>query len=341
VVVSYPLKGVFKVTAKGRDYWYAWRGPPLGPRLTGTPGSPEFHASYVEAHEALRAPDTERFYSLIVAYRASVEFNNLAPVTKKNWSPWLDRISEHFGDLRIAQFERPQKIRPIIVRWRNMSAKTPRAADMGMQALSRVLAHAVDPLGKLASNPCDGIKRLYRSNRADIIWTDEDIATLKRVCSSEIAHAVDLAAHTGFRLSDIVRLSWSHIGELEIALTTSKSRHRQTARIPLYDALRNVLADIPKRSTVVLTNSLGRPWTANTLGSTFSTVKGAAGLSKLHFHDLRGTAATRFYTAGLPGHVIAEILGWEGEYVSRMIRLYVSRDAATKAFITQLNKNKT
>jgi len=341
VVVRYPLKGALKVTAKGRDYWYAWRGPPLGPRLQGAPGSPEFHASYIEAHSALRAPDTERFYSLVVAYRASAEFDNLAPVTKKNWSPWLDRISEHFGDLRIAQFERPQKIRPIIIRWRNMSAKTPRAADMGMQALSRVMAHAVDPLGKLASNPCDGIKRLYRSNRADIIWTNEDIATLKRVCPPEIAHAVDLASHTGLRLSDIVRLSWSHIGELEIALATSKSRHRRTARIPLYDALRDVLASIPKRSTVVLTNSFGRPWTANVLGSSFSAAKGAAGLAALHFHDLRGTAATRFYAAGLPEPVIAEILGWEGEHVSKMIRLYVSRDAATKAFITQLNKNKT
>ncbi len=54
MVVRYPLKGVFKVTAKGRTYWYAWRGPPLGPRLQGAPGSPEFHASYVEAHEADR-----------------------------------------------------------------------------------------------------------------------------------------------------------------------------------------------------------------------------------------------------------------------------------------------
>jgi hypothetical protein len=36
------LKGIAKVTAKGRTYWYAWRG---GPRLHGEPGSPEFMAS--------------------------------------------------------------------------------------------------------------------------------------------------------------------------------------------------------------------------------------------------------------------------------------------------------
>lgn len=64
MVTRYPLKGAFKVTAKGRTYWYAWRGPPLGPRLSGEPGSPEFHASYVEAHETVRARDADRFRSL-------------------------------------------------------------------------------------------------------------------------------------------------------------------------------------------------------------------------------------------------------------------------------------
>src|SRR4029077_1814983 len=92
VVVKYPLKGGFKVTAKGRDYWYAWRGPPLGPRLQGAPGSPEFHASYVETHEALRAPDSGRFRSLVAAYRASNDYKQLAPSTKQAWARWLDRV---------------------------------------------------------------------------------------------------------------------------------------------------------------------------------------------------------------------------------------------------------
>jgi hypothetical protein len=61
--------------------------------------------------------------------------------------------TELLGDLRIAQFERPEKIRPIIRRWRNQWADKPRTADYAMQVLSRVLSHAVDPLGKLATAP--------------------------------------------------------------------------------------------------------------------------------------------------------------------------------------------
>jgi hypothetical protein len=68
---------------------------------------------------------------------------------------------------------------------------------------------------------------------------------------ADVGHAVDLAAHTGLRLGDLVRLSWSHAGEDAI---TGKSKHRRTAIIPLYDDLRVVLANIPKRSTTILTN---------------------------------------------------------------------------------------
>jgi integrase len=53
---------------------------------------------------------------------------------------------------------------------------------------------------------------------------------------------------------------------------------------------------------------------------------------------LRGTAATKFYIAGLPIGVIAEILAWSEDQVERIIRRYVARAAATKAAIAQLNQ---
>jgi integrase len=104
--------------------------------------------------------------------------------------------------------------------------------------------------------------------------------------------------------------------------------------------LRNVLASIPKCATTVLTNSRRRPWTGGGFQSSFDQAKKAAGLGDkdLHFHDLRGTAATRFYIAGLPERVIAEILGWEEEHVAHIIRRYVDRTAATRAIIRALDR---
>jgi integrase len=331
------LKGVFKSSAKGHTYHYAWRG---GPRLCGEPGSPEFVHSYYEAHQRLRQPNERRFRSLVTHYKASSDYERLATSTKRQWEPWLARIADYFGDLRIGQFDRPEKIRPVIRKWRNTYADTPRTADMGMQVLSRVLSYGVDPLGKLAANPCEGVKYLYSCDRSEIIWTDSHLAQIKAVCSAEIAHVVDLASHTGLRLSDLLRLSWSHVGKEAIVLPTGKSRGRREAIIPLYNALRGVLRGIPKRSPIVLTNSRSAPWTKNGFGSSFNKAKVAAKMEDhdLHFHDLRGTAATRFHIAGLSDRVIAEIMGWEEEHVRRIMRRYVGRSAATRAAIRQLNK---
>lgn len=344
------LKGVAKTSAKGRTYYYAWRG---GPRLRGAPGTPEFHKSYDESIADRRTPDASRFKALVVAYKASPDYAKLAYTTKRIWSRWLDRITDYFGDLRIAQFDRAEKIRPIIRRWRNQWANQPRTADYAVQVLSRVLSHAVEE-GKIAGNSCEGVKQLYRNDRSEIIWTDTDITQLKQAggsrkingkltqlpCPTAIALAVDLAANTGLRLSDLLKLSWSHIGEDAITLSTGKSRGRREAIIPLYDTLRDVLARIPKHSTVILTNQRHRPWTANGFGTAFSRAKIAAGMHDrdLHFHDLRGTAATKFYIAGLSIRVIAEMLAWSEDQVERIIRRYVGRSAATQEAIRQLNR---
>lgn len=84
-MVKVDLKGIAKVNAKGHTYYYAWRG---GPRLRGEPGSPEFMASYNEAIESRRTPDSGRFKSLVVSFRAS-------PTTRRTLQIRLARIGPH------------------------------------------------------------------------------------------------------------------------------------------------------------------------------------------------------------------------------------------------------
>jgi integrase len=248
-------------------------------------------ASYHAAIEDRRTPDPARFRSLVTLYKASEDYRSLASSTKKNWGPWLDRIAEHFGGLRVVQFDRPEKIRPVIRRWRNQWADKPRSADYGMQVLSRVLSYAVDPVGKIAGNLCEGVKQLYRANRSEIIWTDADISQLKQTCSMEIAQAVDVASHTGLRVGDLPRLSWSHVGDDAIVIATGKSKHRREAIIPLYDNLKHVLAAIPKRSTTILTNSRDRPWTLDGFGSSFNKAKCGAHQPRSAFSRSEGNGS--------------------------------------------------
>jgi integrase len=227
--------------------------------------------SYQEAIESRRATNTGRFQSIVTLYKSSKDYQRLADTTKRNWSSWLDRIGDHFGELPIARFDRPEKIRPVIRQWRSQWADKPRTADYGMQVLSRVLSYAVDPLGKIAGNPA----RASGVDRSEIIWLDADIARIKATCSREIMSAVDLATHTGLRLADLLRVSWSHVQELEgaIIIPTGTSRGRREAVIPLYDTLRDVLARIPRRPTTIRTSSRNRPWTVDGFGSSFNKAK--------------------------------------------------------------------
>ena len=91
---------------------------------------------------------------------------------------------------------------------------------------------------------------------------------------------------------------------------------------------------------MVLTSSTKRPWAKDGLTSSFAKAKKTAWPDgdELHFHDLRGTAATKFYIAGLTEREIGEIMAWEEASVARIIRRYVSRGATVKERIRRLNE---
>lgn len=88
--------------------------------------------------------------------------------------------------------------------------------------------------------------------------------------------AVRSLRNHALRAGDLVRLSWSHVTDDAIVITTGKSRHRREAVIPLYAELREVLARIPRRSPVILTSSKKRPWAKDGLSSSFAEAKDVA-----------------------------------------------------------------
>lgn len=332
------LEHAYKVTAKGKVYWYAWRGKGA-PRLKGEPGSDEFLRSYVEAHAGRKGGDKAHMSGLCAKFRASDAWNGRGPKpisdkTKASWTKWLDRIQEHFGELHIKQFDRPE-LRPIIKRWRDSYAATPRAADMGLQVLSRLLSHGQEE-GLLLHNICNGIPGIYANDRSGLIWTPADLARLAQPPGEnappnpkEIVEAATLAALTGLRQGVLLRLGPAHRQPNSLEIRSNKGRNGRPGRqviIPLYAELRAFLDGLPKRrnATTYLVSSDGTPW--RSFGSSWGKACERAGINQLHFHDLRGTAATKFYGAGLTIREIAEIMGWSEDYVEALIDRYVKKD---------------
>jgi len=334
-MVMVDLKGLHTVKSNGAVYYYAWRG---GPRIMADYGTPEFHAEFCEARIPTSGCDKRRFAAWVVLYKASDEWEALAPSTQRVWSPWLDAAKSKFGKLSMRLFDRPS-IRVDIRKWRDEWRDRPRAADTAKQVLSRVLSYAVGE-GGLSTNPCEGIPNIYQSDRADIIWTFADIEHLcsRPTTSKEIAWAAKLAAQTGLRQGDLLKLAWGQVGPHAIEIKTGKSRRRRTAVVPVTKDLRALLKEIPKRATTVLTNSDGKPWKG--FGSSWNKAmqKAWPDGKDLHFHDLRGTAATNFYRAGFTLREIADMMAWSEDRVERLIDRYVKRDEILRDRVRRLEK---
>ncbi|MDO8913392.1 MAG: helix-turn-helix domain-containing protein [Phenylobacterium sp.] len=58
----------------------------------------------------------------------------------------------------------------------------------------------------------------------------------------------------------------------------------------------------------------------------------------LHFHDARGTFATKAYLAGFKPTEIAELLGWSADKVERIIDRYVNKNALLRDKIRRLDE---
>lgn len=360
------LKGLNQVSKKLRDgstatYWYAWKG---GPRLPGKPGSAEFIAAYNEAVAERKAPRNDTLAGLVTLYRASPEWLGQAESTKKQWIRWLDRICRDEDDLDIGGLTytllEDRRVRKDILEWRDQWAATPRTADYAMQVLSRVLSFGVDR-GMLAVNVAAGVKSLYDNDRADKVWTSEEIDRFAAAAKSpEVAFIVRLACLTGLRREDLVGLQWDQVGAVAIVRPTRKSKGKRVARVPLLTETKQLLAEIkaqqakrraelcekaikkgrsaPPPIRHVLTNTRGKHWSVDGLEHQVVDTKQAAGIDK-HLHDARGTFATRLRKAGLTAGEIADILGWEEDRVSRLLATYVDLDHVVSEIAERIARN--
>lgn len=332
------LKGLNKVTKRLADgrrvtYWYAWKG---GPRLDGQPGTPEFVASYNRAVAIRKTPKSETLAALVQRFRASPEFTRMADSTKAEWRRWLDRIEA--ADISTLTWSalNDREVREVLLEWRDTYADRPRTADYGVQVLSRILTFAEDR-GLLKANHMKGVATLHRSDRADQIWTAEEIEAFCAVASPEVGRALRLACYTGLRRGDLIDLRWGEVGATHIVRTTQKAGKIVT--VPLTTEALAVFAELKRHNGHVLLNSRGKPWTADGLENRIGKAKGKAGVKK-RLHDARGTFATRLRLAGLTRDEIAAVMGWEVERIERLLTRYVDQAAFVKRIADKLNGNK-
>jgi len=175
-----------------KRYYYAWRG---GPRLEGTPGTPEFMAAYEKAVRERIQPPPGTLYSILRAYQDSADFTGLADRTRADYIRHIRAIERKFGTFPLTALA-DRRSRAVFLQWRDeLATKSRRQADYAFTVLARVISWA-HHRAMVPANPVERAGRIYRGSRADNIWTDDDVRRLLAIAGPEMRLAFLMAPCT-------------------------------------------------------------------------------------------------------------------------------------------------
>ncbi|WP_118133723.1 tyrosine-type recombinase/integrase [Oceanicella sp. SM1341] len=321
------LKGVNTVKKRLSDgtvrryYYHRASGTPL----PSDPNSREFLLAYAEAEKA-RPKDAGTIAALIRSYSLSLKFERLATSTQKEYRRILTKLEDRFGTMPIAALASPKVRRIFLDYHEEIGREHPREADNRMTLLQVVFNYAISR-GELRDNPIVGLERLHRADRAEFVWTERDVTGFMKDAPAELQQALVLAICTGQRYGDLIRLRWADYDGNAITLRQRKTGARVNVRC--LPTLRAMLDGMPKRGPFILTRPDGRPWFTEkndkALSKAWREHARAAGITELHFHDLRGTAVTTMNEAGLTPQQIASVTGHTFKSVLTILERYSAR----------------
>jgi integrase len=295
-----------------------------GRQLVGEPGSAEFIESYAAAERSVRERAKGTISDLIRRFEESPVCapENMAESTRKEYRRKFKVIEREWGSAPIASFNE-KEFRKDALDWRDGIAKrAPREADNLVSAMGRLGSWAFDR-GEVDRNVLDDFPRVYRSDRTDMIWLPEHVQVFQRIASPEMKIALMLGLHTGQRQGDLRRLPWSAYDGERITLRQGKGK--KVVSIKCTNALKTMLDGMEKKGVVIMTTPSGRPWTKRYFNEHWHEASLAAGVTDLHFHDLRGTAITMLAEAGCTPLEIAAITGHTFKHVTHILETYLSR----------------
>ncbi len=296
--------------------------------MPGKPGSPEFIDAYNAAMaEEVRQP-SGTVQAILNTYQESPKFLNLAPRTRKDYVRQIRQIESEFADFPLAALP-DRRTRGEFLAWRDkLSIKSRGQADYTFATFAAIMAWAEDR-GLVITTPCARPDKLYRSKRAEPVWTAGDETALQMVAPPRIWLAFMLAIWTGRRQGDLLRLTWKAYDCTHIRLRQSKGGRRVV--IPVAGPLKLKLdrAALTKKAVTILTTTNDTPLDVGRVPHNMGQGSGAkAKVTGLTFHDLRGTAVTRLALADCNTSEIATITEHSLKDVGAILDAhYLSRDS--------------
>ena len=262
---------------------------------------------------------------LIGQYKASPEFKERTPATRRGYLSYLDMLERGFPAKPVEDIDRAW-----LYELRDALAKTPRAANLTLSLVSILMAFAVNR-GWRTENPAVGVKKL-RAGKSYEPWPDVAIERFRTCANPRMVWALELALYTGQRQGDVLAMQWRHIRDGLISVAQTKTGERLA--IPIHRDLAAVLERIPRGHMTIVHTGRGTGYTQSGFKSYFRKELARLGLAGLQFHGLRHTAGKLLAEAGCTDREIMAILGHRtGSMVSRYTRSAEQKRLAKAAII--------
>lgn len=283
------------------------------------------------------APNT--FAAVIHAYLASAKFAELSESTKEGYRTYLREAErpDLLGKLQVAI------LRPALIqRFLDRFAKRPGAQQRAKVALCAVERWAL--VRDYLPHPITTGTEINRSDGGHKPWTDTQVAIAEAHARETISRLITLAANTGQRGSDLVRMRWSDIEKVDghIGINVVQKKTGIELWIPFTEPLKAAIATWERRPGFILTSTDGGPW-ASRRSVYVAWVRERDGnpllapCAELVLHGLRATAVIRLRRAGAAPGQIADMVGMSIRTVEHYCR-HADQKTSALAAVHFLNR---
>src|SRR6266566_2769797 len=215
--------------------------------------------------------------------------------------------AREFGNRPLGQITREE-----IEAWRRerMTTSRPATINRDLSRLRRMFSLAVE-WGLLEESPMKSMKFLRENNARTRYLSLEECQRLIASCiAPHIRAIVTVALHTGMRLGEMLNLRWQDLDFSSGFILVRDSKNGQARQVGIDSMISTLLRSWPRLSDqdIVFTSVLTGGRIVDIRAGFLNACK-RAGITGLHFHDLRHTFASQFVMSGGSLYTCQRVLG--------------------------------
>lgn len=172
----------------------------------------------------------------------------------------------------------------------------PATINRSLGAIKKALTLAYEA-GDIPLDYGDKIKRLPENNARHEYLSIAQVKQLADHASEQVRAAIWLALLTGCRRGELLKLTRADIGKTALRIQAGNTKTLKERAVPIVPSMRPWLKYLP-----LSINAEG-------LKTGFRRARESAGMTHIHFHDLRHSTASLLINMGTPLEVVRDVLG--------------------------------